>query len=400
MVSQSMSAAKARQSGDRLESKTAAEIAGQSTTVHRPVMLDECVELVTGALLDAPDPIIVDCTLGLAGHATAFLKAAPNAKLIGIDRDAEALALASERMRREGLAERFIPVHAAFDQLEQVLDEQDIARVDAVFMDLGLSSLQIDEADRGFSYSHDAPLDMRMDTNQQLTAERVLATYEAAELTRIFRDYGEERFARQIARAIVTRRDKEPLTSTAQLNRLVDEVVPQAHRPAGNPAKRVFQALRIEVNGELDKLASTLPQAARCLNVGGRLVVESYHSLEDKTVKAFMAQGLTIDAPADMPIVPPDAQPFFHALTRGAMKASEQEIASNPRSASVRLRAVEVSRQIPARWRQQFAEAAEHPHSAAGGVLAKSKSAGKTIGKTSKRRMNTARQSDTRSRRS
>ena len=400
MVSQSMNAAKARQSGDRLESKTAAEIAGQSTTVHRPVMLDECVELVTGALSDASSPIIVDCTLGLAGHATAFLKAAPNAKLIGIDRDAEALALATARMCSEGLEDRFIPVHAAFDQLEQVLAERDIARVDAVFMDLGLSSLQIDEADRGFSYSHDAPLDMRMDTNQQLTAELVLATYDAAELTRIFRDYGEERFARQIARAIVSRRDKEPLTSTAQLNRLVDEVVPQAHRPAGNPAKRVFQALRIEVNGELDKLASTLPQAARCLNTHGRLVVESYHSLEDKTVKTFMAQGLTIDAPADMPIVPPDAQPFFHSLTRGAMKASELEIAANPRSASVRLRAVEVSRQIPSRWRQRFAEAAEHPHSAAGGGSTKSRSAGKATNKTGKRRMNTTRQSDTRSRRS
>lgn len=191
----------------------------------------------------------MDCTLGLAGHSIAFLKAAPQARLIGIDRDSEALGLATERMEREGLADRFIPVHAAFDQLDQVLADQDIERVDAVFMDLGLSSLQIDETDRGFSYSHDAPLDMRMDVSQPLTAERILATYDAAELVRIFKEYGEERFSRQIARAIVARRDKEPFTTTAQLNRLVDEVVPQAHRPAGNPAKRVFQALRIEVNG-------------------------------------------------------------------------------------------------------------------------------------------------------
>ena len=224
--------------------------------IHLPVLLDDCVNLMAPAL-EHENAIAVDCTLGLAGHSIAFLKAAPQARLIGIDRDSEALGLATERMEREGLADRFIPVHAAFDQLDQVLADQDIERVDAVFMDLGLSSLQIDETDRGFSYSHDAPLDMRMDVSQPLTAERILATYDAAELVRIFKEYGEERFSRQIARAIVARRDKEPFTTTAQLNRLVDEVVPQAHRPAGNPAKRVFQALRIEVNGELDKLAST-----------------------------------------------------------------------------------------------------------------------------------------------
>lgn len=157
----------------------------------------------------------------------------------------------------------------------------------------------------------------------------------------------------------MARRDKEPFTTTAQLNRLVDEVVPQAHRPAGNPAKRVFQALRIEVNGELDKLASTLPQAANRLHVGGRLVVESYHSLEDKTVKSFMAQGLRVDVPAGLPVIPPDAQPFFTDLTRGAVKADEHEIAANPRSASVRLRAVEVSREIPSRWRKRFTQTAQ-----------------------------------------
>lgn len=221
--------------------------------IHLPVLLDDCVNLMAPAL-EHENAIAVDCTLGLAGHSIAFLKAAPQARLIGIDRDSEALGLATERMEREGLADRFIPVHAAFDQLDQVLADQDIERVDAVFMDLGLSSLQIDETDRGFSYSHDAPLDMRMDVSQPLTAERILATYDAAELVRIFKEYGEERFSRQIARAIVARRDKEPFTTTAQLNRLVDEVVPQAHRPAGNPAKRVFQALRIEVNGELINL--------------------------------------------------------------------------------------------------------------------------------------------------
>ena len=183
--------------------------------IHLPVLLDDCVNLMAPAL-EHENAIAVDCTLGLAGHSIAFLKAAPQARLIGIDRDSEALGLATERMEREGLADRFIPVHAAFDQLDQVLADQDIERVDAVFMDLGLSSLQIDETDRGFSYSHDAPLDMRMDVSQPLTAERILATYDAAELVRIFKEYGEERFSRQIARAIVARRDKEPFTTTAQ----------------------------------------------------------------------------------------------------------------------------------------------------------------------------------------
>ena len=327
-------------------------------SIHQPVLLEQCVSLVAPALQD-PGSIAVDCTLGLAGHTIAFLKAAPQARVLGIDRDAEALAMATERIAGEGLSDRFIPVHAAFDAFGQVLDDQGIDRVNAVFMDLGLSSLQIDETERGFSYSHDAPLDMRMDVTQPLTAEQVLAEYSFADLVRIFRAYGEERFSKQIAREIVRRRETEPLTTSGQLNRLVDEVVPQAHRPAGNPAKRVFQALRIEVNGELDKLASTLPQAANRLHVGGRLVVESYHSLEDKTVKSFMAQGLRVDVPAGLPVIPPDAQPFFTDLTRGAIKADEHEIAANPRSASVRLRAVEVSREIPSRWRKRFTQTAQ-----------------------------------------
>lgn len=321
--------------------------------IHQPVLLDDCVSLVTPAL-NHPDAVVVDCTLGLAGHSTAFLKAAPQARLIGIDRDAEALGLATRRIAEAGFSDRFTPVHAAFDALADVLDSRGIEQVDAVFMDLGLSSLQIDETDRGFSYSHDAPLDMRMDPTQSLTAADVLATYSAQELTRVFREYGEERFARQIASRIVRDRADEPLTTSGQLNRLVDRVVPQAHRPAGNPAKRVFQALRIEVNGELDKLASTLPQAASHLAVGGRIVVESYHSLEDRTVKRFMAQGLRVDVPAGLPVVPEDAKPFFSELTRGAVKADETEIAANPRSASVRLRGVELVRPLPERWRSAF----------------------------------------------
>lgn len=320
--------------------------------IHAPVLLEECVKLVTGSILSHPSKhaIIVDCTLGLAGHAIAFLKAAPNAVLIGIDRDEQALVLASQRVNQEGLAQRFIPVHAAFDEVDRVLDELHIDTIDAAFMDLGLSSLQIDETERGFSYAHDSALDMRMDVSQTLTAAHILATYDAYELTSIFREYGEERFASAIARRIVAVRDNDPLVTSGQLVRLVDQVIPKAHRAAGNPAKRVFQALRIEVNGELDKLARTLPKLTLHLAKNGRLVVESYHSLEDTAVKRFMNQGLTIDVPANMPVIPDEAQPFFNALTHGALKASEEEIEQNSRSASVRLRAVELLRDIPERW--------------------------------------------------
>ncbi|MFU0513124.1 16S rRNA (cytosine(1402)-N(4))-methyltransferase RsmH [Gardnerella greenwoodii] len=319
------------------------------TAIHAPVLLQDCVDLVTPAL-QHKDAIVVDCTLGLAGHATAFLKAAPFATLIGIDRDSEALSLATERMRNEGLENRFIPAHAAFDEIDSVLSAHNIDKIDAAFMDLGLSSLQIDEADRGFSYSHDTALDMRMDTTQSTTAATILATYDARELTKIFREYGEERFASLIARRIVETREDKPLLTSGQLVRLVDDVIPKAHRATGNPAKRVFQALRIEVNGELDKLQRTLPKIALHLREHGRLVVESYHSLEDTTVKRFMNKGLTVDVPANMPVIPEDAQPFFKSLTRGAMKASKEEIEHNTRSSSVRLRAVELCRPIPERW--------------------------------------------------
>lgn len=319
------------------------------TAIHAPVLLQDCVDLVTPAL-QHKDAIVVDCTLGLAGHATAFLKAAPFATLIGIDRDSEALSLATERMRNEGLENRFIPAHAAFDEIDSVLSAHNIDKIDAAFMDLGLSSLQIDEADRGFSYSHDTALDMRMDTTQSTTAATILATYDARELTKIFREYGEERFASLIARRIVETREDQPLLTSGQLVRLVDDVIPKAHRATGNPAKRVFQALRIEVNGELDKLQRTLPKIALHLREHGRLVVESYHSLEDTTVKRFMNKGLTVDVPANMPVIPEDAQPFFKSLTRGATKASKEEIEHNTRSSSVRLRAVELCRPIPERW--------------------------------------------------
>lgn len=327
------------------------------TAIHQPVLLEDCVRLVTSAAR-RPGAIIVDCTLGLAGHATAFLHNAPEATLIGIDRDEEALGLATRRMKDGGFEGRFIPVHAAFDEFADVLAERHIDKVDAVFMDLGLSSLQIDETERGFSYSHDAPLDMRMDVTQTRTAETILNEYPVERLRRIFREYGEERFSGPIAKAVVEARDRGGLHTSAQLNELVDRVVPKSHRPAGNPAKRVFQALRIEVNGELDKLAATLPQALLRLRPGGRIVVESYHSLEDTIVKRFFATGLVSDVPAGMPVVPDDMRPFLRDLTHGAVKADEAEREANPRSASVRLRAVELARPVPERMRKRYEEMA------------------------------------------
>lgn len=341
------------------------------STIHAPVLLEDCVNLVSPAL-DHKDSIVVDCTLGLAGHATAFLKAAPLATLIGIDRDSEALGLATKRMRDEGLETRFIPVHAAFDEVDKVLEDLEIDKIDAAFMDLGLSSLQIDEEDRGFSYSHNTALDMRMDTTQSVTAETILATYSASSLAQIFREYGQERFSGPIARKIVQVRQENPIKTSGQLVDLVDHVIPRAHRAPGNPAKRVFQALRIEVNGELDKLSRTLPKLALRLNNGGRIVVESYHSLEDITVKRFMNKGLEVDVPANMPIIPQSAKPFFKSLTRGAIKASKEEIANNTRSSSVRLRAVELIRDIPDRWIKDFTAIAQGEDSSSHRSSAKS----------------------------
>ena len=321
--------------------------------VHRPVLLERCLALARPAL-EHRGAVAVDCTLGLAGHATAFLKSCPEARLIGIDRDRQALDLATGRMRDEGLADRFTPVHAPFDQLNEQLDALGVGQVDLVFMDLGLSSLQIDQRDRGFTYRQDAPLDMRMDTGQELTAAQILAEYDQERLTDIFSRYGEERYAGRIARAIVEARRDQPLTTSAQLDRLVDMAVPRGRRPPGNPAKRVFQALRIEVNGELDRLRRTLPQAVLRLAQGGRLVVESYHSLEDRMVKRFMASGLHVDLPAGMPVVPDQARPYLSDLTHGAIKADSAERERNPRSASVRLRAVKRIGAIPEERRRRL----------------------------------------------
>jgi 16S rRNA (cytosine1402-N4)-methyltransferase len=306
---------------------------------HVPVLLERTRELFAPAL-DVADAVLVDATLGLAGHSSDLLERFGALRLIGIDRDPQALEIAGSRLAPFGA--RATLVHAVYDELTAVLDRLGVARVQGVLFDLGVSSLQLDQPARGFAYAQDAPLDMRMDPTRGITAAEVVNTYPAARLARVLQEYGEERFARRIAEAVVRERSREPFTGTARLAELVRSSIPAAtRRTGGHPAKRTFQALRIEVNGELDALARALPAALDALAVGGRLVVLSYHSLEDRMVKRTLAAGATSTAPPDLPVVPSGHEPVLRLLTRGAEKASAAEVAANPRAASVRLRAAE-----------------------------------------------------------
>jgi 16S rRNA (cytosine1402-N4)-methyltransferase len=311
-------------------------VAGPS---HVPVLLDRVVALLTPAL-DRPGSVLVDATLGLGGHSEAVLSRIEATRVIGIDRDPQALELASRRLAPYG--DRFTGVHAVYDEIEDVLDDLGLSAVDAVLFDLGVSSMQLDVRERGFAYAEDAPLDMRMDGTVGITAAEVLNTYEAADLTRILREYGEEKFARKIAAAVVRERAKEPFTRSGRLVELLYAEIPApARRTGGHPAKRTFQALRMEVNDELAVLRRAMPASIDAINVGGRVVVESYHSLEDRLVKQCFVDATRLDVPHDMPFIPAGMEPPFTAVTRGAEKATEPELTENPRAASVRLRAVE-----------------------------------------------------------
>lgn len=306
---------------------------------HIPVLLDRVVALLAPAL-DHEGAVLVDATLGLGGHTEAVLERCALARVVGIDRDPAALAQAGERLAAYG--DRFTAVHAVYDEIPDVLDELGLAAVDGVLFDLGVSSMQLDVRERGFAYSVDAPLDMRMDGTTGPTAADVLNTYTAAELTRVLREYGEERFARKIAAAVVRRREAEPFATSARLVELLyDEIPAPARRTGGHPAKRTFQALRMEVNDELAVLRRALPAAIDAISVGGRVVVESYHSLEDRLVKqAFTAVTRSV-VPDDLPFVPEGLEPALRLVTRGAERADTAEAETNPRAASVRLRAVE-----------------------------------------------------------
>ena len=306
---------------------------------HVPVLLARTLELLAPAVA-GPGAVVVDATLGLGGHSSALLDRFGSLRLVGLDRDPQALEIAGARLAPYG--ERATLVHAVYDELAEVLGRLGVERVQGVLFDLGVSSLQLDEAARGFAYAQDAPLDMRMDQSRGVTAAEIVNTYPADRLARVLKEYGEERFARRIADAVVRERVKEPFTGTARLAELVRTSIPAAtRRTGGHPAKRTFQALRIEVNGELDALARALPAAVDALAVGGRIVVLSYHSLEDRMVKRLLTAGATSTAPPDLPVVPPEHEPVLRLLTRGAETAGADEVAANPRAASVRLRAAE-----------------------------------------------------------
>ncbi|WP_273651442.1 16S rRNA (cytosine(1402)-N(4))-methyltransferase RsmH [Cellulomonas fimi] len=312
---------------------------------HTPVMLQRCLDLLAPALA-ADGAVMVDSTLGMGGHTEGVLRAFPHVRVVGIDRDPQALDLAGRRLAPFG--ERFTAVHAVYDEIGDVLDGLGLAHVQGVLMDLGVSSLQLDERERGFSYAHDAPLDMRMDATRGLTAADVVNTYEERDLARVLRVYGEERFAARIARNVVRAREKAPLARTGELVDIVRASIPAATRKTGgHPAKRTFQALRIEVNGELEVLERALPASVEALAVGGRIVVEAYHSLEDRLVKRTFAAGATSSAPPDLPVEPETHAPYLRLVTRGAEEADEAELAANPRSQSVRLRAAERTRPTP-----------------------------------------------------
>lgn len=314
---------------------------------HVPVLLHRCVELLTPALTrhraDGSGAVLLDATLGAGGHAERFLTDLPGLRLIGLDRDPSALEIARDRLAR--FADRVTLVHSRYDGLAAALDESGygtVESVDGMLFDLGVSSMQLDRAERGFAYAQDAPLDMRMDPESPLTAADILNTYDEAALADILHRYGEERFARRIAAQIVRQRARTPFTSTAELVALLYQAIPApARRTGGHPAKRTFQALRIAVNDELDSLRSAIPAGLDALAVGGRMVVLAYQSLEDRIVKRLFADAVASRTPVDLPVELPGHEPRFRSLTHGAERADDAEIERNPRSAAVRLRAVQ-----------------------------------------------------------
>ncbi len=306
---------------------------------HIPVLLDRVLELLAPAAAHE-QPVIVDATLGLGGHTEAMLERFPDVVVVGIDRDPEAIARSTERLGRFG--DRVVFVNAVYDQIGEATRDAGFSAVSGVLFDLGVSSLQLDVRERGFAYAQDAPLDMRMNPSTGPSAADILNTYSEAELARVLWEYGEEKFARKIARAVVQQRESEPFDTSAPLVELIRRSIPAAaRRTGGNPAKRTFQALRVEVNDELGAWHRALPAALDAIAVGGRVVVLAYHSLEDRFAKRTFAALTTSTAPRDLPVVPAELTPKFSLVTRGAEQASPAEVAANPRAKSVRLRAIE-----------------------------------------------------------
>lgn len=308
--------------------------------IHTPVLLERCVELLAPALAH-PGAVLVDATEGMGGHSEALLERFSEIRLIGLDRDTDALRIAGERLARFG--DRVTLVHTVYDGIAQAVASVGVSQIDGVLFDLGVSSLQLDEAARGFAYAQDAPLDMRMDQTAGTTAADIVATYGEGDLRRIFERYGEEKLAGRYARAIIAARAEAPIERTGRLVDILIAATPAAvqREGRGHPAKRVFQALRIEVNAELAVLDRAIPAAMDLLRVGGRIVVMSYQSLEDRLVKRDFADASASTAPAGLPVELPEHAPRFRLLTKGAELASDNERARNPRATPVRLRAAE-----------------------------------------------------------
>ncbi|MXR36460.1 16S rRNA (cytosine(1402)-N(4))-methyltransferase RsmH [Craterilacuibacter sinensis] len=304
----------------------------QTVFTHRTVLLAEAVD----ALAVRPDGVYVDCTFGRGGHSRLILsRLGPEGRLIAFDKDPEAIREAEQLAQQDT---RFTIVHEGFETLERELARLNIAAVDGVLMDLGVSSPQIDDGRRGFSFRFDAPLDMRMDTSRGLTAAQWLASADETEIREVIKTYGEERFARKIAAAIVAQRDESPLTTTRELALLVAKNV-HSREPGQDPATRTFQAIRIHINGELEELNRVLPQAGRVLAEGGRLAVISFHSLEDRIVKLFMRDAATADKlPAWVAVRAVDIGEAPLKIIGKPVRASSDEIAENPRSRSAIMR--------------------------------------------------------------
>jgi 16S rRNA (cytosine1402-N4)-methyltransferase len=324
---------------------------GEPAYAHVPVMAGRVTALLlpalTGQTPGGRPPVLIDATLGRAGHARAFLDAVPGLRLIGID--ADAAAIEAGRALAERYQGRVTIAHAFYDRIAEIAADAGHRRVQGILFDLGVSSPQLDDSSRGFSYSQDAPLDMRMDQDAELTAARIVNEYPVPELARVLFQYGEEKFARRIAEAIARERAREPIAGTLRLSAIVKDAIPAAaRRTGGNPAKRTFQALRIEVNDELGALRRALPAALDLLAPGGRFVALAYHSLEDRLVKRELADRTADKTPPGVPLRAGDVlagTPRYRLLTRGAERPGDEELAINPRAASARLRAVECLRE-------------------------------------------------------
>jgi 16S rRNA (cytosine1402-N4)-methyltransferase len=313
---------------------------GGPAYTHVPVLAAEVVAALAPAFLDAPG-VFVDCTVGGGGHAEALLAASPQLSLVGLDRDPAALEAASRRLAP--YAGRVRLLQRRFGELSAALEAVGAREVRGILYDLGVSSPHLDRPDRGFGYRSDGPLDMRMDPAQLLTAADVVNRYPEADLASVLSRWGEERFSRRIAAAIVRRRAQQPFTRTQDLAEVVRDAIPAATRRTGpHPARRTFQALRIEVNDELGELEATLPQAIDALEVGGRVAVISYHSLEDRLVKRTFAEAAAgCRCPRDFPVCVCGAQAALRVLTRRPVVPGPEELEANPRSASARMRVAE-----------------------------------------------------------